>query len=236
MIEFYISSDTEKQKLMDIFCVAPMGVSLNYRARQYHFPLDIADKMQTYPRIQWDEELENLLEETYSRNKKELVNSLSYFQCFWKNKGEYYLSKLNTFFEETLPDYRVLLACYLDIISNWKECNIVINYRLYKKENPLYHVYSVLFEIVLSQIFIKIRSIKNKKKMPDKQVWGRSELAACAILHRLYPEFKNSVKTGYPELDPCMPLFLDIIQKSSYLQNFLNNIIKLELPFDGEKQ
>lgn len=236
MIEFYISSDAEKQKLMDVFCVASMGASLNYRAKQYHFPLDLAHKMQAMPRLQWDEELENLLEEIYAKNQEELVNSLSYFQCFWKNNGNQYVSKLESFFEETLPDYRVLLACCLDVISNWKEYNIVINHQLYKKENPLYHVYSVLFEIVLSQIFIKIRSLKNKKEMPDKQVWGRSELAACAILNKLYPEFKNSVKTGYAELDPCMPLFLDIIQQSSHLKNFLNTLMKLELPFDGEKK
>lgn len=236
MIEFYVSLDTEKQKLMDVFCVAPMGASLNDRAKQYHFPLDMAHKMQTRPRMQWDEELEDLLEKVYCQNKNELLQSLSYFQCFWKSNEEHYLSKLNSFFEEKLPDYRVLLACYLDVISNWKEYNIVINHRLSQKENPLYHVYSVLFEIVLSQVFIKIRSVKTKKEMSDKQVWGRSELAACAILNKLYPEFKNAVKTGYSELDSCMPLFLNIIQKSSHLQSFLNGIIELKLSFDGEKQ
>lgn len=234
MIEFYISSETEKQKLMDIFCVAPIGASLTERAKQYHFPVNMANTMQTRPRIQWDEALEDLLEETYLKHKNNLETSRTFFRCFWDKNGEAYLSKLDSFFEEKFPDYRVLLACYLDVVSNWKECDIVINHALYQKENVLYSVYSILFEMVLSQIFIKIRSIKNKKEMSDKQVWGRSELAACAILNKLYPAFQNSVKTGYAELDSSMPLFLKIIQQSNHLTPFLDTVINVILPFDNK--
>lgn len=235
MIEFYVSSDTEKQKLMDIFCVAPIGKSLMERAKQYHFPPDMAKKMQTSPRIQWDEALEELLETTYLKYKNELETAHSFFHCFWDKNGEAYLSKLDSFFGERFPNYRVLLACYLDVVSNWKECNIVINHALYQKENVLYSVYSILFEMVLSQIFIKIRTLKNKTEMSDKQVWGRSELAACAILNKLYPAFQNSVKTGYPELDSSMPLFLEVIQKATHLMPFLNETINLTLPFDRKE-
>ncbi len=87
MIEFYISQDTEKQKLMDVFCVEPIGASLDYRAKQYHFPLEMAQKMQSLPRIQWDTELEDLLEKTYTQNQEELIQSLAYFQCFWNKNG-----------------------------------------------------------------------------------------------------------------------------------------------------
>ncbi len=228
-LEFYLSADMEKQKLMDIFCCEPVGKDLKYRTKQYNFPFELAERMYNLPRFQWDAELEALLEQRYQQNNSELEKSLSFFNHFWKENGERYLAPLNAFFKETVPTYRVLLACYLDVISNWKECNIVINHALYKKENVLYSVYSILFEIILSQVFIKIRAIKNKNELPDMQVWEYAELAACAILNKIYPEFKNSTKTGYAELDIHAPRFIDLAQKSPDLNAFLQDIIRFKI-------
>jgi len=229
MIEFYVSADAEKQKLMDMFCVEPVGVSLAYRAKQYHFPLELAEKMYARPRAQWDSELEDLLEAVYARHRSEMQEALSFFQAFWHKNGVKYLPQLEIFFGSKWPTYRVLLAYYLDVISNWKECNIVINYALYQKENVLFHVYSILFEMVLAQVFIKIRELKNRQEMSDNQVWGCSELAACVILNKLYPEFKNATKTGYPQLDEKAPLFFDFIQKHNQIDSFLNEILAADV-------
>ena len=68
MIELYISKDTEKQKLMDIFCVNSVGVSHKDRATQYHFSPYLAEDMYKKPRYEWDEKLEDFLENTYKRN------------------------------------------------------------------------------------------------------------------------------------------------------------------------
>lgn len=226
-IELYISKDAEKQKLMDIFCVNSVGISLENRVQQYHFSLPLAEDMYKKPRHEWDEKLENFLEDAYLTNLPILIKAKQHFENIWEKKGDYYLGILNSFFEKKIPTYRVLIAYYLDVISNWHEPNIVVNYKTFQKENPLYHIYDVLFEMTLSQIFINTRKIKTKKDLPDIELWGISELSACAILNTKYPEFKNSTLTGYENLDKHAKTFIDIAAKTSNFNDFISQISTL---------
>ncbi len=183
------------------------------------------------PRHEWDEKLENFLEETYLTNLSILNQAKQHFEKIWSEKGNYYFDVLNTFFKEKIPTYRVLIAYYLDVISNWQEPNIVVNYQTFQKENPLYHIYGVLFEITLSQIFIKTRELKTKQELSDTLLWGISELSACAILNTKYPEFKNSTLTGYENLDNHAKTFIEIAKKTSNFNNFITQIFTFDFMF-----
>ena len=232
MLNLYISPDTEKQKLMDVFCVQTIGASLEQRAQQYNFPKKLAQKMYQQPRYVWDDELEHFLEKTYLSQKNELEKAKQHFENIWKEKGPFYFQKLNDFFETPIPTYHVLVAYYLDVISNWKEENIVINYNTYKKENPLYHIYGVLFEIILSQVFIRVRKTKSKTQISDFTLWGISELSATAILNALFDEFKNSTKTGYEILDYFCEDFIKTCKSTSSFDPFKQKILSKNLLFE----
>ncbi len=231
MIKLYISKDTEKQKLMDMFCVNSVGISHKKRSIQYNFPYSLAEEMYKKPRYEWDEKLEDFLENTYKKNLPTLKQAQQHFEKIWSEKGNYYFDVLNTFFKEPIPTYRVLIAYHLDVISNWQEPNIVVNYQTFQKENPLYHIYSVLFEITLSQIFIKTRELKTKQELPDAQLWGISELSACAILNTRYPEFKNSTQTGYENLDKYASNFIEIAKNTKNYQDFISHILSQNFSF-----
>ncbi len=224
MFEFYISPDAEKQKLMDMFCVPSVGVSLEYRANQYLFPIELAQKMYTLPRHQWDKELENLISSRYREKEAELHQSLFFFQNFWHQHTEEYITPLTHFFQKEIPHYRILLAYYLDVISNWSEPNIVINYKQYSHQNALHSVYAILFETVLSQIFIHIRQLDTSDYLIDETVWGLSELSACVLLNRLYPAFQNACATGYPQLDKHLQSFKLVTTSTANLTEFLKKI------------
>ncbi len=230
MFEFYISPDTEKQKLMDMFCVPSIGVSLEQRANQYHFPIELAQKMYALPRYQWDKELEDLIAVQYQKNATALNQSLLFFHHFWVQHTNEYLYPLEAFFQHKIPVYRVLLACYLDVISNWSEPNIVINFTQYKHENVLHSVYSLLFETILSQIFIHIRQQQTPTQLSDQTVWGLSELSACVLLNRLYPVFHNATATGYPQLDKHIISFTQATANQNTLSDFLKQVIAFQLP------
>lgn len=232
MIELYISKDAEKQKLMDMFCVNDVGACLEERVQQYHFSLSLARDMYNEPRHKWDEKLENFLDCAYATNLSLLTKAKQHFEKIWQEKGYYYFGILNSFFETKIPTYRVLIAYYLDVISNWHEPDIVINYKNYQNENPLYHIYGVLFEITLSQIFINTRKIKTKQELSNNTLWAISELSACAILNTKYPEFKNSTLTGYKALDKYTNTFIELAKKTSNYNDFINKIFTLNFSFE----
>ncbi len=229
MFEFYISPDTEKQKLMDMFCVPGVGVSLEYRANQYHFPIETARKMYDRPRYEWDKEVDTLIKSEHLKNKNEMQKAITFFKDFWHKNTAIYQEPLFQFFQKEIPTYRVLLACYLDVISNWSEPDIVINFKQYRHSNVLHSVYSLLFETVLSQIFIHIRATNNSDILPDETAWGLSELSACVILNRLYPAFRNSRLTGYPQLDKHIQSFEERTGDAATLSDFLEKVIAFQL-------
>lgn len=226
MLDFYISLETEKNKLMDMFCVGDSAVSHEYRAKQYHFPLELATEMYQEPRFKWDEKLEDFLAKSYLDSKNKLNDSMKFFTEFWEENEEKYFSKINLFFQDTIPTYRILLAHYLDAISNWVEPNIVVNAYSYQTSNPLYHVYSLLYEIILSQVFIRTRNIKSKSEFSDDKLWTCSELIAFAFLTTTFPEFSKCTGTGYPQLDIYAKDFLELIKQNKTFDKVQNEILK----------
>lgn len=228
MFHFYISLDTEKNRLMDMFCVPEACSTFEKRAIQYHFPIDLAKKMYEHPRYVWDSELETFLASAYKKNKKDLEKALFFFQTYWEKNEKKYLTPLTVFFQNELPPYRVLLGNFLDAISNWREEDITINAYSYKAKNPLYHTYAVLFELILSQIFIRIRNLKSEKTLNDLSVWGLSELSAFAILHDLFSEFSKTSGTGYDTIDSYASIFLEVIKKNNNITDFINEVLKID--------
>lgn len=213
---------------MDMFCVVEACSTLERRALQYHFPLDLAKKMYELPRHIWDEELETFLLSTYKNNQKGLKEALLFFQTYWKENEKKYLNPLSLFFQTEIPSYQVLLGNFLDAISNWHETNITINAYSYKDKNPLYHAYAVLFELILSQVFMRIRKLKQKEILSDLHVWGLSELSAFAILYKLFPEFSKINGTGYDIIDSYTSTFLEVIKKNNNIIDFINEILKID--------
>lgn len=234
MLHFYISLEAEKNKLMDMFCVGEVAATHAYRAKQYHFPWTLAQKMYHEPRFQWDEQLEDFLIQSYQENEVRLHTSKAFFESYWQMNEHKYFPKLNQFFQEEIPEYCVLLAHFLDAISNWTEPNIVINAYSYQTKNPLYHIYSLLYEITLSQVFIRTRKLKTKEEFSDDKLWMSAELTAFAFLTTTFPEFSEWHGTGYPRLDTYADQFVKLMQENKSFNLILPEILRFK--FDtGDK-
>ena len=227
MLDFYISIETEKNKLMDMFCIQDVGFSLEKRAEQYHFPLDLAKKMYNLPRYQWDRKLEDFLSQAYQKNKNKLDNALSFFQGYWTQHNENYFEPINCFFDTPIPSYQVLLAHFLDAISNWSEPNIVLNAYSYQTPNPLYHTYTLLYEIILSQVFIRTRQIKSPKEALDDKLWMASELTAFSFLATTFPEFSKVSGTGYPQVDIFAVKSRKLMEMHLKFEDFIYQLLNL---------
>lgn len=206
---------------MDMLCIQDVGFSLEKRAEQYHFPLDLAKEMYNYPRHQWDQKLENLLSCTYIKNRQKLDKAFSFFQEYWKQYNEKYFEPINHFFDTQIPNYRVLLAHFLDAISNWVEPNIVLNAYSYQTPNPLYHTYTLLYEIILSQVFIRTRQIKSVMEVSDEKLWMISELTAFSFLATTFSEFSKVSGTGYPQVDVWAPKFRELMNMRLKFEDFI---------------
>ena len=126
-----------------------------------------------------------------------------------------YFNPINQFFGTPIPPYRVLVAYFLDAVSNWSETNIVLNAYAYQTPNPFYHTYTLLYEIILSQAFIRIRAEKPKEILSDEKLWMATELIAFGVLKKLFNEFSTVNGTGYPQVDKFVPRFLDILAESN---------------------
>ncbi|MBR6412784.1 MAG: hypothetical protein IKS41_06480 [Alphaproteobacteria bacterium] len=229
MLDFYISLETEKNKLMDMFCLQDIGFPMEKRVQQYHFSLDLAKDMYHLPRHQWDKKLEDFLSEAYTKHKDDLASSLSFFQKYWNQHSEQYFGPINQFFGEQIPPYRVLLAHFLDGISNWVEPSIVINAYSYQTPNPLYHTYTLLYEIILSQVFIRTRQIKSAKELTDEDLWMIAELAAFSFLATTFTEFSKVSGTGYPQVDIHALKFRELMNMRPKFEDFITksfNLIK----------
>ena len=210
MLEFFISSETEKYKLMDMFCMTDIGAPMEYRVNQYQFPLNLADEMKEYPRTKWDKKLEDFLFAVYEKHLRDLKKSQFYYTKFWQKNFSRYFDPINRFFGTPVPKYRVLVAHFLDAISNWSEHNIVLNAYAYQTPNPMYHVYTLLYEIILSQAFIRVRQTKSKEQLSDEKLWVFAELTACVFLNKNFEEFAQASATGYPDVDKFLPRFWEI--------------------------
>lgn len=229
MFDFYLSAESEKNKLMDMFCTRSVGFSREKRAAQYHFPVEMAHKMYQHPRYIWDAELERFLAESYRQNQQKMTEALSFYQNYWQENHDKYFIPLERFFQFQFPVYRVLLAHFLDAISNWNEPNIVLNAYDYQSQNPLYHVYAVLYETVLSQIFIRVRQTISDSRLSDTGLWAMAELSSMAILYKLFAEFSSKDKTGYPQIDSYATQFIEIAQHTDSYESFLEQALPLVL-------
>ena len=224
MLEFVISSETEKYKLMDMFCMTDIGASMEYRVTQYQFPLNLAEEMKEKPRTVWDKKLEDLLFAVYKKQQKDLKKAQFYYTKFWQKNFAKYFNPINQFFGTPFPPYRILVAHFLDAISNWSETNIVLNAYAYQTPNPLYHAYTLLYEIILSQTFIRTRAEKSKDILSDEKLWVFAELTAFGVLKKLFDEFSTVNGTGYPQVDKFVPRFLDILSQSNSFDELKEHI------------
>lgn len=227
MLEFFISSETEKYKLMDMFCITDIGASMEYRAKQYQFPLNLAEEMKEKPRFIWDKKLEDFLFAVYQKHQTDLKKSQFYYTKFWEKNLSHYFAPINRFFETPIPPYRVLVAHFLDAISNWSETNIVLNAYAYQTPNPLYHAYTLLYEIILSQTFIRTRETLSKETFSDEKLWTFAELTAFGLLKTTFDEFSAANGTGYPQVDKFAHRFLDILKKSPTFEILKENIFQI---------
>lgn len=224
--EFYISKDSEKKQLIEMFQEDdPLG--LKDRAKQYNFPVDLAVKINSEPLQVWKPELLKLLDNTYDHNLKFLKESASFFMNYWrKNEGRFF-PILEDLFKKKLPTYYVLLAHYVAGTSDWHGVDICTNAYSHKWKGKDCHAYFLLFEVILSQVFMMVRKEHDEKSLSDFDLWKVSELVAFVVLHKEWDYFNYIKKTNYEQIDNHIEEAMVLYNNKQNLKDFIYKSIEL---------
>jgi hypothetical protein len=171
-----------------------------------------------------------LLTEAYTLNEKKMGVSLRFFESFWKVNDERYFNVLEKAIGEKIEKYNVLLSHFVAGTSDWEANNICVN--AYSNEIPGndIHVYLLLFEVILSHFFKKIR--KKRKDLGDSQIWATTELISFIILHSEFDLFESVHKTDYKEVDINIDKAISIYQKVASIGEFVKWVLKV---YEGQK-
>lgn len=222
---FYLSAEKELQYIYSMFCQAdPMG--LEARAEQYGFPLDLARRISQNDPDEWENDVIELLNQEYANLEDELNQSVEFHQEFWVEQEGVFSEVINEILDIEVPDYNVLLTRYITGISDWHGTDIVLGAFLYEAEPENQHSYVLLFETILSQVFMKIRELYNQEYISDWNVWAISELATYAILRHSFDGFENFDKIGYAQIEGLKDKVCAWYVNSESFQDFLLKIVK----------
>jgi hypothetical protein len=168
------------------------------------------------------------LDRVYKRSSKRLKKSIEFFNSYWENNEDRFFNKLESIFGKKVSKYNVLLSNYISGILDWKGTNICINAYSYKNKKENYHVYFLLFEIILSEIFKTMRKNNTEQEFSDRKTWIISELSAFTILGEEWDLFnKVNPRTGYMDIDKLIPEAKEIYENSNNMSGFLEKIISL---------
>ena len=96
-----------------------------------------------------------------------------------------------------------------------------------QKKNEKEHIYALLYEVLLSQIFIKIRTQYSENILTDREVWKLSELSTFTILHNTFNCFFDKEKTFYVEVDNLLEKGQLLYLENQDIDIFLKNLISL---------
>ncbi|HSQ97877.1 MAG TPA: hypothetical protein VLL98_04120 [Rickettsiales bacterium] len=222
---FYLSKNGEKEEIVEIFQDDdPYGIPA--RAKQYGISENLAKKINSAPREEWENDLDLVLTEAYRINEKKLNESLEFFKTFWNENDKYYFDILEKAIEEKIEKYNVLLTHFVAGTSDWEGNNICTN--AYSKgiiRNKNAHVYYLLFEVILSHFFKKIRKVR--KDLEDLQIWAMTELISFTILHNEFDLFESEANTNYKEVDSHINEAKNLYKNSNNINKFIEEIIKI---------
>ncbi|HSQ97486.1 MAG TPA: hypothetical protein VLL98_02085, partial [Rickettsiales bacterium] len=226
-LKFYISWREERKRLIGLFRgFDPLGI--DSRAKQCNFSKRLAKKIHSKSPEEWMPILNQLLKKTYKDESKKMREALVFFEKYWQKNDKNFFEKLEIIFKEKIPTYNVLLSYYVAGTSDWYGENICTNIYSYKWKKKNSHVYSLLFEVILSQVFKRIRRNKSQKDISDEKVWSASELSAFIILHQEWNIFDNMQITRYKEVDNFIYDAQKIYKSAKDIDIFIEKILLLK--------
>lgn len=230
MYTFYVNKQ-EEINILNKMLVGQAGCTKEDRAKQYHIPLEIAQKCmgQKDP----PNELVDFINQTYQEKRKDLEISLAFHNDFWDRNGDKCRQKLHELMDQEIPEFRVRLQVLCDGISDWEGTNVAINAFQYLDKNiAWYATATLIWETILALTFQRIRKQYSKEIYSDEIVWAVAEMTSCVLINT---DFNVSWKIGYyllaPHQDNIMELYKNRKNFSEFLENTLNYFKDKEIHF-----
>lgn len=147
----------------------------------------------------WGGGLDALLLETYRQNQEALTGARFFSNVLGgKRRG---FSVLEKVFGHPMPPYYVLLTHFIAGTSDWYGTDICVNAYGPKCSRENAHLYGLLYEIILSQIFMRVRQRHSAETLDDWGVWEIAEVGAFTLLHQEFDLFGAFEKTYYDAVD-----------------------------------
>ena len=218
MYSFYINKQEEIHILNEML-VGEAGCTKEDRAKQYHIPLEIAQKcvgQKEPPR-----ELVDFVSKAYQEKEKDLENAQAFQTDFWGRNGENCRKKLSTLMEQKIPNFRVRLQALCDGISDWNGTNVAINAFQYLDKHIAWDAI-LIWETILALTFQRIRKKYSKEIYPDEVVWAVSEMTSCAIINT---DFDITWNIGYRLLAPHQENVMEIYKSRKNFADFLEKML-----------
>lgn len=223
-LKFFISAEEEARRIVGLFQTDdPLGVE--NRARQCRFPVDLAQKINQGRRVDWAADLDALLVETYRQNQEVLNQARVFFQTYWAENEARFFPVLEKVFGHPMPPYYVLLTHFIAGTSDWYGTDICVNAYGPKCSRENAHLYGLLYEIILSQIFMRVRQRHSAETLDDWGVWEIAEVGAFTLLHQEFDLFGAFEKTYYDAVDAKRERAQKLYQSTKNLDAFLERLI-----------
>ena len=220
--KFYLDWKGEFQALQGMF-YGWSGMSVKERAHQYGIPYDVAKKSRGTKKE--NNFLERFIKQGYKIYKKELKQSLSFHKKFWKKNSKKFSKIIERIFGHKIPTYTVRLNLQCGALSDRDGTDISINAFSYLKPNKFIHIDDLLWEMIFSQIFMRIRKENSKKELSDDLVWGVAELTCISIIQIEIDGDTTNWPIGYAELEPRRQKVKDMYRKSKNFYDYLEKAI-----------
>lgn len=218
MYSFYINKQ-EEINILNEMLVGEAGCTKEDRARQYHVPLEVAQKCvgQKDP----PKELIDFVNKAYQEKEKDLEKALAFHIDFWGRNGNKCRQKLSTLMEQEIPDFRVRLQVLCDGISDWEGTNVAINAFQYLNKNIAWDAI-LIWETILALTFQRIRKKYSKEIYSDEVVWAVSEMTSCAIINT---DFDVTWNIGYRLLAPHQENVIKMYKSRKNFTDFLEKML-----------
>jgi len=223
-LKFFISAEEEAKRIVGLFQTDdPLGVT--GRAAQCGFPVALAVKINQERRADWSAQLDRLFLDTYRHNQVQLNQALEFFQNYWAENEARFFPVLDKVFGHPMPPYYVLLTHFIAGTSDWYGTDICVNAYGPKLKNKNIHVYGLLYEVILSQIFRQVRQKVSSERLGDWAVWEIAEIGAFTVLHQAFDLFDAFEKTYYEAVDQKLPAAQRQYRSAQNLDAFLEYLI-----------
>ena len=194
MYSFYVSKQ-EEIRILNEMLVGVEVCTKEERAKQYHIPLEIAQKCQEQKEP--PKELIDFVNKAYQEKAADLQKAVTVHRDFWHKNGAKIRKILSELLEQKIPHFNVLLSVLCAGISDWEGTNISVNAFSYQNCSAWYSI--VLWETILALTFQRIRKKYSQKIYSDEVVWAVAEMTSCAIINT---DFDVTWNIGYRLLTP----------------------------------